>query len=221
VEIARKRGVRILYIQSKDCKENRIELDALQDVIKRISSVLQFTAMDGFRISFDILTDSNCDTAQDPVQCLIDYANKKFKQEIAMWVESRLRLLQRLFIVDNKITIPLCLSDCDEIAKRLLLGILYVVRSKITAPIVIDDTLSYVANESYLRAFIAMMRPYIRMLNRYPKTEEILEHNPVILTPGGHAGFFRLAHPSKYIIIFDNNRWEIDRRAIEKIAYSS
>jgi hypothetical protein len=196
----------------------------LPDVIKRISSVLQFTAADGFRISFDFLTASNCDT----VQCLMDYTNKKFKPDIATWVETRLEVLQRLFMADgvasrdanNKITIPTCLKNYDEIAKRLLLGVLYVLRNKISVPIVLDDSLSYVANESYLQAFLAMMRPYIRMLNRYPKTEELLGYNPIILTPGGQGGFFRLARPDKYIIIFDHNRWELDRKAVEKIAYS-
>lgn len=219
--VAEKRGIKILYIQSKDCEENAVQLDALPDVIKRISSVLQFTATDGFRISFDILSASNCHVAENPIQCLIDYTNKKFKAEIATWIESRLRILEQLFIVDNKISIPTCLLPYDEIAKRLLIGVLYVTRSKITMPIILDDSLSYVINESYVRAFLAMMRPYIRMLNRYPRTEEMLEHNPIILTPGGNAGFFRLANPEKYVVIFDDKRWEINRRDVEKIVYSS
>jgi hypothetical protein len=215
-----KKEIRMVYIQSKDCKENSIELDALQDVVKRISSVLQFSASDGFRISFDVLADADCSASPDPIQCLIDHSIKNFKQEIAAWVVWRLKLLQRLFVRNSKIIIPLCLTNLDEIARRLLLGVLYVTKCKINTPMIIDDSMTYIGNETYIRAYFAVTRPYLRILNRYPVQEELLSYNPIILTPGGQAGYYRLAHPTKYTIIFDSNRWQIDRKIIEKMADS-
>ncbi len=49
---------------------------------------------------------------------------------------------------------------------------------------------------------IADVRPYLVSLNYYGDSREILRFNPVIISPGGHAGFFRLAHPDKYAVIF-------------------
>jgi hypothetical protein len=177
--------------------------------------VLHFTASDGFRTSFDTLSTAECDN----LQCLFDFVNKKFKPDVGMWIEARLKILAR-FINGDKIVIPLCLADEDEIIKRLLIGILYVLRSRIAAPIVLDDLLSFIINELYSEAFSAMMRPYIFTANRNLDSKEMLMYNPIIITPGGQGGHYRIADPNKYVILFDSNRWTVPRKDIEKIVRS-
>jgi len=185
-------------------------------IVKRISSIMQFTTSDGFRISFDLLALAPCET----IDCLIQYAEREYREDIAKWVVSRLRLLKR-FVYNDTVRIPLCLGEDDEGIRRLIVGILYVIRLYLSHLYIMDDALSYIINMIYLPAWIADTRPYIITLNYYGDSRDILKFNPVIIAPGGHAGFFRLAHPHRYIILFDHNRWEIDRRAIEKIVYSS
>jgi hypothetical protein len=66
-----------------------IEVSGSDIIIKRISSLLQFTAADGFKTSFDVLSTAECDT----LQCLFDFVSKKFKPDIGMWIEARLKML--------------------------------------------------------------------------------------------------------------------------------
>ncbi len=193
-----------------------IEIRGVADiVVKKISSVLQFTASDGFKTSFDVLSTAECNN----IQCLFEFINKKYRSDIAPWIEARLKILTR-FIKDDAVIIPLCLANYDEIVKRLLLGILYVLRNRIGVPIVLDDMLSFITNELYSEAFVAMMRPYIVSINRELDSKEILMYNPVIFTPGGHGGVYRISHPTKYVVLFDGERWTLPRKEVEKIAYS-
>jgi hypothetical protein len=161
------------------------------------------------------LSTAECGT----LQCLFDFVNKRFKPDIGMWLEARLKILAR-FINGDKIVVPLCLADEDEIIKRFLIGILYVLRSRIEAPVVLDDLLSFVVNDVYFEAFGAMMRPYIFTANRNLDSREMLSYNPIIITPGGQGGHYRLADPHKYVILFDAYRWAVARKDIEKIARS-
>jgi hypothetical protein len=210
-------GVKTIFIQAKDCTEGKVEIRNVSHlIVRRISSVLQFTATDGFKPSFDALSTSGCDT----IACLFEFIEKKFKPDVAVWIESRLKMLTQ-FVFDDTVTIPTCLTeDYDELARRLVIGLLYVLRSRIAVPIIVDDMLSFVVNELYGDAFLATMRPYKFTLNRDLEGNEILKFNPVIIAPGGHGGYYRLAHPYKYVILFDGNRWEIPKKDIEKIAYS-
>jgi hypothetical protein len=136
-----------------------------------------------------------------------------------MWIEARLKILMR-FIDGDKVVIPLCLQNEDEIIKRILIGILYVLRSRIKAPVVVDDLLSFITNMLYSEAFAAVMRPYLFSVNRNLDNHEMLMYNPIIITPGGQGGYYRLAEPHKYVILFDSNKWSIPRKDIEKIARS-
>ncbi len=93
-------------------------------------------------------------------------------------------------------------------------------RSRIKAPVVVDDLLSFITNELYSEAFVAMMRPYLFSINRNLNNHEMLMYNPIIIAPGGQGGYYRLAEPHKYVILFDSNKWSIPRKDIEKIARS-
>ena len=207
----------MLIFKSKDCeneKNKRIDIPESY-VVKRISSVLHFTAENDLKPSFDVLIASRCES----ISCLVEYAEKKFRDDIAMWITARLEILRQNFL-NGTVMIPTCLQDYDEIMKRMILGLLYVVRPKIPLPIIIDDTLSFVVNRRYADAFIAMMRPFKASINEYLETREVLRYNPVIIAPGGHGGFYRLARPDRYVVLFDGSRWEIPRREIERLANS-
>ena len=214
-KFAEKRG-KVLLIQAKDCRNEVIRFQIPeQEIVKRISSILQFTAYDGFRPAFDILSTFNC----DKLTCLVEATEKVFKNDVAIWISSRIKLLNK-FVDGNNVTISTCLKDEDELVRRLTLGILYAIRQYFTLPIILDDMLSFVVNEAYKDSFLAMARPFIVSINRYLDARDLLQFNPIIVTPGGAAGFYRPAHPNKYVVIFDDKRWEISRREIEKIAYS-
>jgi len=219
LKIAKEREIKTIAIGVKDCFETGyVEFRIPESkIVRRISSILQFTSSDGFRISFDLLALAPCET----IDCLIQYAEKEYREDIAKWIISRLRLLKR-FVYNDVVRIPLCLGEDDEGIRRLIVGILYVIRMYVPHLYILDDALSYVINTVYLPAWIADTRPYMISLNYYAgDSREVLRFNPVIFSPGGHAGFFRLAHPSRYVIIFDSRRWEIDRKEIEKFVYSS
>jgi len=205
----------LLVIRSKDCENEKVKLEIPEVfVIKKISSLLHFTAQD-IKPAFDVLAATSCTS----IQCLEEYAEKQFREEIAIWIIARLKILQQ-FINENAIELPLCLEQYDEIVKRMIVGISYAVRSKIPWPVVFDDALSLIINNKYAVAWPAMMRPYMFSINQFLETKELLSYNPVIIAPGGHGGLYRLARPDRYIILFDGSRWELPRRDVERIANS-
>ena len=211
-------GKSMIIIRSKECSDGEIIVQVPQsEIVRKISGVLHFTAGDGMRPSFDVLTAA---TSCDSISCLKEFASKRFRQDVAIWIEARLDVLERIFISDNFIKIPTCLAQYDEIVKRLTLGLLYVLRPKISKPIVIDDASSLITNDPYKEAYVAMMRPSKITANRFMDTKELLMYNPIVVAPGGAAGVYRLSRPDRYTIIFDHMRWEIKREDIEKIAYS-
>ncbi len=117
IKIAEMFGIKVIFIQAKDCTESWLEVPSGADVVvKRISSVLHFTISDGFRPSFDALRKANC----ADIQCLIDFAKKRYKPDISEWIETRLELLSSQFIKGDKIIIPLCLANEDELILSIL-----------------------------------------------------------------------------------------------------
>lgn len=178
--------------------------------------MLHFTANEALKPSFDVLASISC----EDIRCLIENVEKRFKPDIAAWITARLTILNQ-FISGDVIRIPLCLKNYDEIVKRLVLGVTYVTRSHISAPYMIDDTAALIVNLLYEEAYVGTMRPYWVVRNKYLETRELLMFNPITITPGGAAGTYRLARPDKYVVIFDDKRWEISRRDVEKIVYSS
>jgi len=175
------------------------------DVIKNISSILQFTANE-FKPAFDALSvicGSNC-----TIDNLIKETEKMFRDDIAIWIRARLLQLKQ-FVLPDKIVLPRCLANYDELAKRLVIGLLYAIRRHLAMPLIVDDMLAFVTNQQYSEAFWAMMRPYIFALNRYLDTREILQFNPVVIAPGGAGGLYRLARPNEYVVLFDGRRYTI------------
>ena len=218
IKIAQLLGIRVIFVRSKDCRgEEKIEIRGAADlVVKRISSILHFTVSDGLRPSFDLLSVSECTS----LQCLAEYAHKEYRSDIAKWIEARIKMLSK-FVVGDTIVIPTCLGEeYDELARRLILGLLYVLRNRIAIPIVLDDTMSFVTNEPYSKVFTAMMRPYFISINKDLDSGEITLYNPIVIVPGGHAGVYRLADPYRYVVLFDTQRFTLSRKDIEKIVYS-
>jgi len=206
----------MIYIRTRECQNDIIKIVGVPEsyIARKISSVLHFTSEE-LKPSFDVLVSSGCEN----LQCLINYAEKKFRDDIALWIIARIMMLQQ-FIHGDVIELPLCLEDFDELVRRLTIGLLYAIRSKIKAVITLDDALSFITNEKYGNAWIAVMRPFVVTINAYLETKELLRYNPVVITPGGHGGSYRLARPDKYVIIFDGSRWEIPHREVERLANS-
>jgi energy-coupling factor transporter ATP-binding protein EcfA2 len=219
-KIMKARGKGALFIRAKDCSEGYAEIVVPQrTVLQHISGILQFTASDGFKASFDRLRFVECNNGNFNVDCLIEYVGKKYREDIADWVLPRLLALKQ-YVFEEKVRIPTCLKDEDELVRRLVVGILYAIRPYFALPIILDDMLSFVVNETYRESFIAMGRPFKVSVNRYLESRDILNFNPTVITPGGAGGIYRFARPDKYVVIFDDKKWELPRREIEKIAYS-
>ncbi len=211
-------GIQPIVIQARDCDNKEVILNIDEQIIvRKISGILQFTADDNFKPSFDLLaTLFDCNS----VDCLIENVEKEYRDDVAKWIINRLLLLKKIFIKDGKIVVPTCLKYYDEGIKRLAVGVLYVIRNWLPNVIILDDMMSFVINRKYYEAFNAMMRPSITANNRFPMTEEILLHNLNVLTPDGSGGVHRLTRPDRYVVLFDHSRWEIPRREIERLANS-
>ncbi len=210
------KGKKALFIRAKDCSESFIKIQVPEkEVVNHISSVLQYTVNDGFRVSFDILSLAECSS----IDCLMAFAEKRYREDVSQWVTARLKALKR-FVDNDSVMLPTCLKGTDELIRRIVIGILYAIRPYITYPVILDDVFSFVVNEVYRESFVAMMRPYFLAINRYLETRDLLSYNPIVITPGGAGGAYRLARPDRYVVIFDHQRWELPRKAIEKIAYS-
>jgi KaiC/GvpD/RAD55 family RecA-like ATPase len=83
-------GRKAIFIRVKECSEEYIEIAVPEkEILQHISGILQFTAHDGFRVSFDRLTFTQCSS----IECLINYVEKKYREDIADWVVARLYLL--------------------------------------------------------------------------------------------------------------------------------
>jgi energy-coupling factor transporter ATP-binding protein EcfA2 len=214
--IAEGRNIKLLVIRAKECAaEEFFEVDVPEEfIVKKISTILQFTSSgESFKPAFDVLATYNCSS----INCLLEHVEKEMRQDIAMWIRARLKLLSSF--INGKVKVPVCLSIFDEPVKRIVAGLLYAIREKITMPIILDDTLSFVLNDAYRQAFVAMMRPFKVSVNERLDTRQLLSYNPIVITPGGNE-IYRLARPEKYVVIFDHQHWELSRREVEKIVYS-
>ena len=213
--IAEGRNIKLLVIRAKECTEEFFEVDVPEEfIVKKISTILQFTSSgESFKPAFDVLATYNCSS----INCLLEHVEKEMRQDIAMWIRARLKLLSSF--INGKVKVPICLSIFDEPVKRVVAGLFYAIREKITMPIILDDALSFVLNDAYRQAFVAMMRPFKVSVNERLDTRHLLSYNPIIITPGGNE-IYRIAHPNKYVVLFDHQRWTLNRKDIEKIAYS-
>jgi hypothetical protein len=216
VKVMQEMGNVPIVIRAKDCDDEEIVLNNVDEtmIVKKISTILQFTANDTFKPSFDVLMLFDC----SDINCLMENAEKELRSDIAKWIITRLKMIKKL--IDDKVTVPLCLQNFDEGVKRVVVGVIYAMRHKIPRLIIIDDSMAFIVNRQYYEAFLAMMRPAIISNNRLPVTEEMLMHNLNVLTPDGSGGVHRLTRPDKYVVLFGHSRWEIPRREIERLANS-
>ena len=170
-----------LYVGVKETPPQAF-LEIPEEVVKnRLSSILHFTSV-GIKPAFDALTSQRIERLED-----IENILGRFKPDVAEWVMVRVRVLLSWMVEDGKryIRIPLALHNYDELARRLVVGVLYVSRPIISHIILLDDTLAFVTDIQYREAFSAMMRPYMFSVNRYLDSRELLLYNPVVITPGG------------------------------------
>ena len=204
--------VKTLFIKMKECSEETVEIeipDLEKRVVSKISTVLHFTSPNSLKPSFDLLITSEC----SDVRCLIDFVEKKYRNDVAIWIKARLVALQKYFIRDNKLMIYLCLEELDELIKRMGIGLIYALRSRIPYLLILDDALALILNSLYGEVWPATTRPYLVSLNYYPQTEDILRFDPVVIAPGGRT-IYRLAKPDKYVIMYRGQEWEIDAREV-------
>jgi hypothetical protein len=216
---AKKHGIRVLPIGMKDCLEKepiKVKIPDLEKkVARKISSILHFTASSSLKPSFDLLITSKCET----IDCLVDFAEKKFRNDIAPWITSKLIILKEYFIDGDELIIYPCLEEFDELIRRMSIGLVYALRSQILCILVIDDAISLVLNRMYGDVWPAVTRPYVVSYNFYPNADETLRYDPVIIAPGGRS-YYKLAKPDKYIVMYRGKEWEIDAHEVIHLAKS-
>ena len=217
-KVARRNGIKTLFIRVKDCTNEIAEIeipDLEAKVAQMISSVLHFTA-DDLKPSFDALIMSRCNS----ISCLMDFVDKKYRSDIAVWVHARLFVLKD-FIRGNTLILPTCLLQYDEMYRRMEIGLIYVLRAYFPHVILMDDMLAIVLNALYGKVWPAMTRPYLASFNYYPTTEEILHFDPTIIAPrADEDGMYKLASKDKYIIIYRGLKWEVPAKEIYELARS-
>jgi len=221
-KIAKEMRVKTLFMRLKDCADKEeteaIEIPDLEKkIVRKISSVLHFTATNNLKPSFDMLILSDCEN----IDCLISFAEKKYKSDISIWITTRLLLLKKYFIRDNKLVLYKCLEEYDEPIRRLNIGLTYTLRSHIkNYLLLIDDAIAIVLNTLYGSIWPLMMRPYIASFNFQPEVRDMLTYDPVILAPSSdYNGLYRLAS-DKYVVMYRRRKWELDPEEVYALSKS-
>jgi hypothetical protein len=215
-------GLQVIYVaEDHNCNKRPYEVDAAQEVIQKLGTVLHYVA-DSSDIRIDNLMHLVADTAREIGTLDIGVITKRVEEKLGhdlsllarVWLENI-----QMFIKGNTVLIPRCVQGFKEIALRLIPGIIVAIRRRTTLPVMLDDIFGFIfGDERSHRWFAAYARPFIISINRYLDTEELLGFNPVVITPGGQGGIYRISSPNKYLILFDSHRFEIDAKEIEKLA---
>ena len=177
------RGIIVVSVKERFNSDLDSVLIPEEVVANGIGGIFHFT-VEGIRPTFDAIAAYKPRTL-DEVENIL---TSKFKMDVAEWGLHRLRIMKQWLVESNGIRyikVPLYLGDHDELARRLVVGILYVARRHLPYIYIFDDTMAFILNEPYKEAALAMMRPYIAVVNRYLDARETLYHNPYVVTPGG------------------------------------
>jgi len=221
--VALTRGLQVIFITAGyNCnKRPHITIDTAQEVIQHLDTVLHYVA-DSSDIRIDTLKYLVADTARKIGALDIGVITKRVEEKLGhdlsqlarVWLENI-----QMFIKGNSVMIPRCVQGYNEIALRLIPGIIVAIRRRTTLPVMLDDIFGLIFDDKRSqRWFAAYARPFIICINRYLDTEELLGFNPVVITPGGQGGIYRISSPNRYVVLFDSHRFEIDAKEIEKLA---
>jgi len=221
-------GLQVIYVaEDYNCNKRPYEVDAAQEVIQKLGTVLHYVTdryyvADSSDIRIDNLMHIVADTARKIGTLDIDTITKRVEEKLGhdlsllarVWLENI-----QMFIKGNSVLIPRCVQGFKEIALRLIPGVIVAIRHRTNLPVMLDDIFGFIfGDERSHRWFAAYARPFIISINRYLDTEELLGFNPVVITPGGQGGIYRIASPNRYLVLFDSHRFEIDAKEIKKLA---
>ena len=215
-------GFQVIFITAGyNCNRRPYEVDAAQEVIQKLGTVLHYVA-DSSDIRIDNLMHLVADTASKIGTLDIGVITKRVEEkqghDLSLLAKVWLENIQ-MFIKGNSVLIPRCVQGFNEIALRLIPGIIVAIRHRTTLPVMLDDIFGFIFDDKRShRWFAAYARPFIISINRYLDTEELLGFNPVVIPPGGQGGIYRIASPNRYLVLFDSHRFEIDAKEIEKLA---
>jgi len=228
-------GLQVIYA-AKDYNCNKrphITVDIAQEVIQHLDTVLHYV-VDRYnvadssditkiiRIRIDNLMNIVTKTAREIGTLDIDTITKRVEEKLGhdlsqlarVWLENI-----QMFIKGNSVLIPRCVQGYNEIALRLIPGIIVAIRHRTTLPVMLDDIFGFIFDDKRSQQwFAAYARPFIISINRYLDTAELLGYNPVVIPPGGQGGIYRISSPKKYVVLFDSRRFEIDAKEIKKLA---
>jgi len=220
--VAHTMGIQVIFITAGyNCNKRPHIVDTAQEVIQHIDTVLHYVA-DSSDIRIDTLKYFVADTARKIGTLDIGVITKRVEEKLGhdlsqlarVWLENI-----QMFIKGNSVLIPRCVQGFNEIALRLIPGIIAAIRHRTTLSVMLDNIFGFIFDDKRSQQwFAAHARPFIISINRYLDTEELLGYNPVVTPPGGQGGIYRIASPYRYLVLFDSHRFEIDAKEIEKLA---
>jgi energy-coupling factor transporter ATP-binding protein EcfA2 len=221
--VAHTMGFQVIFITAGyDCnKRPLITKDTAQEVIQHLDTVLHYVA-DSSDIRIETLKHLVADTARRIGTLDIGVITKRVEEKLGhdlsllarVWLENI-----QMFIKGNSVLIPRCVQGFNEIALRLIPGIIAAIRHRTTLPVMLDDIFGFIFDDKRSQQwFAAHARPFIISINRYLDTAELLGYNLVVIAPGGQGGVYRISSPNRYVVLFDSRRFEIDAKEIEKLA---
>ena len=225
-------GLQVIYVaEDYNCNKEPYEVDVAQEVIQKLGTVLHYV-VDRYYVAdssdnteiirinnlMNIVIKTASEIGSLDIGTITKRVEEKLGNDLSLLARVWLENIQ-MFIKGNSVIIPRCVRDFNEIALHLIPGIIVAIRDRIEPLVVLDDIFGFIfGNERNRQWFAAQATPFIIGINRYLDTEELLKYNPVVITPGGLGGIYRIASPKKYVVLFDSRRIEIDAKEIKKLA---
>jgi len=82
----------------------------------------------------------------------------------------------------------------------------------------LDDAYGFLAVEEFLREWLAVARPYVVAVNKYPDVDMLLAFQPIVVAPGA-APYHRYADPRHYTVLANHKPIaKISIRDVQRLA---
>jgi len=65
---------------------------------------------------------------------------------------------------------------------------------------ILDDAYGFLAVEEFLREWLAVARPYVVAVNKYPDVDMLLAFQPIVVASGA-APYYRYTDPRHYVVL--------------------
>jgi len=124
---------------------------------------------------------------------------EKFDPRVAEWVLARIDAL--LELKEGEYVVVRADRPLNDLERRIAAGLLYAARLEGDPRLyILDDAYGFLAVEEFLREWLAVNRPYIVTINKYPDVDMLLAFQPIVIAPGA-TPYYRYADPRHYVVL--------------------